>query len=232
MTIKRLAADMDMRAGLFGGTFNPIHNGHLMVAAQVLQRFRLDRLFIIPCRVPPHKSPAYLAPAADRAGMIQLALPADERYRLSEVESRREGPSYTIDTVTHFASAVVPGAALFLLMGMDAFLEIHTWKRWRTLLGMVQPVVVSRRLEDEAASDDDLATMEAYIRSCLSADYASCGQQGCWQHSNGNRIHLLRTTPLKVSSSQVRRRIGAGRSFADLVPGPVKAYIDEKELYR
>ncbi len=221
-----------MRAGLFGGTFNPIHNGHLMVAAQVLQRFCLDRLYIIPCREPPHKSPAYLAPAADRVRMIQLALPTDDRYRLSEVEIRRHGPSYTIDTVNYFASTVVPGATLFLPMGMDAFLEIHTWKRWRALLGRVQPVVVSRCAEDKPVNDEDAATMDGYIRGCLSGRFAPCGTQACWQHPDGSRIHLLRTTPLALSSSQVRRWIAAGRSVGDLVPGPVRAYIDEKELYR
>ena len=80
-----------MRAGLFGGTFNPIHKGHLKVVEQVLHRFGLDRLYLIPCRIPPHKAPAYLAPAADRVRMIRLALPADRRIHLSEVEIRRTG---------------------------------------------------------------------------------------------------------------------------------------------
>ena len=223
-----------MRAGLFGGTFNPIHNGHLMVAEQVLQRFSLDRLYLIPCRVPPHKSPAYLAPAADRARMIRLALPDDDRYRLSEVEIRRSGPSYTIDTVIHFASTVVPGAALFLPMGLDAFLEIHTWKRCRELLTRVQPVVVSRSLEEEAAAGevDDRAKMDDYIHSHLHGGYASMEGATGWRHPDGSRIHLLATVPLAISSSLVRRRISAGKAIGDLVPAPVKAYIDEKELYR
>jgi len=110
-----------MRAGLFGGTFNPIHKGHLMAAEQVLQRFALDRLYIVPCRVPPHKLPAYLAPAAHRVRMIQLALPSDGRCRLSDVEIQRSGPSYTIDTVAHFAARIIPGASIYLVMGMDAF---------------------------------------------------------------------------------------------------------------
>ena len=176
-----------MRAGLFGGTFNPIHNGHLMVAEQALQRFSLDRLYFIPCRVPPHKSPAYLAPAADRTCMIRLALPADERYRLSEVEIRRSGPSYTIDTAAHFASAVLPGADLFLLMGMDAFLEIHTWKRCRELLARVQPVVVTRLLEEETEAGEDGARMAGYIRSQLSGEYASMQGETGWRHPDGSR---------------------------------------------
>ena len=134
-----------MRAGLFGGTFNPIHNGHLMAAQRVLDHFSLDRLYLIPCRVPPHKSPAYLAPAAERIRMIRLALPADTRYRLSDVETQRSGPSYTIDTVDCFRTHIVPHAALFLIMGIDAFLEIHTWKSQARLLEQIQPVVVIQR---------------------------------------------------------------------------------------
>jgi nicotinate-nucleotide adenylyltransferase len=221
-----------MRAGLFGGTFNPIHNGHLMVAQQVLQRLSLDRLYIIPCREPPHKSPDYLAPAADRVGMVRLALPADLRYRLSEVEIRRGGPSFTIDTVSHFAAAVLPGATLFLVMGMDAFLEIHTWKRWRELLEQVRPVVVTRTVEGNADIDAERSLMDRYIRTRLSGDWFYNEETGCWQQADGTCVHLLQTAPVAVSSSQVRRRIEAGKPIAGLVPPPVEAYIEEKELYR
>ncbi|WP_319523493.1 nicotinate-nucleotide adenylyltransferase [Breoghania sp.] len=221
-----------MRAGLFGGTFNPIHKGHLMAAEQVLERFSLDRLYIIPCREPPHKSPDYLAPAADRVHMVRLALPADSRYYISEVEIRRSGPSYTIDTVTHFADTVVPGATLFLVMGMDAFLEIHTWRRWLELLEWVQPVVVTRRLDGESDADTDRSIMDESIRTRLSGDYTYNEKNGCWQNPHEACIHLLQTLPVAVSSSQVRRRIKTGKPIAGLVPPAVKAYIEEKELYR
>lgn len=221
-----------MRAGLFGGTFNPIHKGHLMVAEQVLQHFFLDRLYIIPCRVPPHKFPAYLAPAADRVRMIQLALPTDARYRLSDVEIQRSGPSYTIDTVAHFATRVIPGARLYLVMGMDAFLEIHTWKNRQRLLQQVQPVVVTRCLEDGTTADDDAQRMDAYIRSHLSADYDYNDEPTCWQDAGESCIHLLPSPPVNISSSQVRHRLRAGKAIADLVPLAVKAYIAKKELYR
>jgi nicotinate-nucleotide adenylyltransferase len=221
-----------MRAGLFGGTFNPIHNGHLMVVEQVLGQFALNRLYIIPCRVPPHKSPTYLAPAADRLQMIRLALPADDRICPSDVEIRRSGPSYTIDTVTHFASVVVPGSDLFLVMGLDAFFEIHTWKGFRPLLQRVQPVAVTRPLEGGGGTPLNLDQMNAYIRSHLPGAYEADAQQACWRNAAGNAIHLLPVNPMTVSSSQVRRRTMAGRSIADLVPAPVKAYIEEKELYR
>ncbi len=221
-----------MRAGLFGGTFNPIHNGHLMVAEQALQRLALDCLYIIPCRVPPHKFPAYLAPAADRIRMIQLALPNDARYRLSEVEIRRTGPSYTIDTVAHFTSRVVPGAAVFLVMGMDSFLDIHTWKHQQRLLATVQPVVVTRPSQEASDAPDEVLQMDRYIRSQLSDDYLFDRQRIRWQRPGGQRIHLLPVSPVDISSSQVRQRVGMGKAIADLVHPAVSGYIEAKELYR
>ena len=221
-----------MRAGLFGGTFNPIHKGHLMVTERVIQQFSLDRLYIIPCRVPPHKFPEYLAPTAQRVRMIQLALPTDARYRLSEIEIQRSGLSYTIDTVDHFSTRIISGSALFLIMGMDAFLEIHTWKSQRRLLETVQPVVVSRCVDGRMQTSDDVSRLGDYIRSRLSGDYDYLEAQTCWQQAGGNCIHLLPTTPVDISSSQIRQRIRAGKAITDLVPAAVNAYIEQKELYR
>jgi nicotinate-nucleotide adenylyltransferase len=221
-----------MRAGLFGGTFNPIHNGHLMVAREVLERFALDRLYIIPCWIPPHKHPAYLAPAADRVRMIQLALPGDARFCLTEIEIQRKGTSYTIDTVNDFSARITPGAELFLIMGMDAFLEIHTWKNQRQLLEAVQPVVVTRRMDTAEERADEIARMDELIRSRLSADYRLRDQEPCWRTPAGLAIHLLSTTPVTISSTTVRRRIRDGKAITDLVPPAVVAYIEQKELYR
>lgn len=226
--------DAPQRAGLFGGTFNPIHKGHLEVAEQALQRCGLDRLYLIPCRMPPHKAPAYLASAGDRMAMIQLALPADPRYRLSDVEIHRRGPSYTIDTVTHFSRQVVPGADLFLVMGLDAFLDLHTWKQCLRLLTLVQPVVVSRRLGTDASpgTDADARRMDQYIRARLSPHYRWDQDRYRWHRSGAGDIRLLPIHPVEVSSSRVRRLIHRGKPVDDLVPPAVWAYIEKKELYR
>jgi nicotinate-nucleotide adenylyltransferase len=221
-----------MRAGLFGGTFNPIHNGHLMVAREALERFVLDRLYIIPCWTPPHKHPAYLAPAADRVRLIQLALPDDARFFLGEIEIQRKGTSYTIDTVNDFRARITPGADLFLIMGMDAFLDIHTWKNQRQLLAAIQPVVVTRRMDTDEKSADEIACLDGFIRSRLSADYRLDEQGPCWRTPAGLAIHLLATTPVEISSTTVRRRIRDGKAIGDLVPPAVGAYIEQKELYK
>lgn len=221
-----------MRAGLFGGTFNPIHKGHLKVVEQVLHRFGLDRLYLIPCRIPPHKAPAYLAPAADRVRMIRLALPADRRIHLSEVEIRRTGFSYTIDTVTHFSLRIVPGADLFLVMGLDAFLDIHTWKQFNRLLETVHPTVVNRRIGDAPGAVEDHCRMDAYIHSRLSPEYRISEDRHCWQRKGSGDIHLLQMPPVDISSSQIRHLIGHGKPAVDLVPEAVWGYIEQKELYR
>ena len=221
-----------MRAGLFGGTFNPIHNGHLMVAREVLARFMLDCIYVIPCWTPPHKHPAYLAPAADRVRMIQMGLPDDPRLHLSEIEIQRKGPSYTIDTVNTFAAQIIPGADLFLIMGMDAFLDIHTWKHSRSLLKAVRPVVVTRRMDDDETKADPIEQLDRFIRSRLSIDYRLHKEDNCWQTPAGHAIHLLTTRPVVVSSTVVRDRIRDGKSLTGLVPPAVGAYIEKKELYR
>jgi nicotinate-nucleotide adenylyltransferase len=235
--VNRQGTEAGMQAGLFGGTFNPIHNGHLAVAEAVLNRFALDRLYFIPCRVPPHKRPAYLAPAADRARMVRLALPQDSRYRLSDVELQRRGPSYTIDTVYHFQRRMLPGAGLYLLTGLDAFVEMHTWKRFAQLLDLVTPVVVARRSTPSPAGcdgghHDDAEALDRYIRSRLRADYVWNRTRHRWRTPGGARIHWLPMPTVDVSSSLVRRRIGDQTAIDGLVPSAVSAYIEQKELYR
>ena len=117
-------------------------------------------------------------------------------------------------------------------MGMDAFLEIHTWKSWRRLLETVQPVVVTRSMDGRMRPDEDVDRLADYIRSRLSEDYRYLKEQNCWRHPHGKRIHLLATTPVNISSSQVRELIRAGKAVGDLVPAAVNAYIEQKELYR
>lgn len=221
-----------MRAGLLGGTFNPIHNGHLMVARKVLARFALEHLYVVPCWTPPHKQPAYLAPAADRVRMIELALPEDPRLHLSEIEINRKGPSYTIDTVSAFGKKIIPGAELFLIMGMDAFFDIHTWKQSRSLLQAVRPLVVTRRLDNDQGGTISIEQMDRYIQSRLASDYRLDAEENVWQTPAGHAIYLLETRPAAVSSTMVRDRIRDGKPLAGLVPPLVDAYIEQKELFR
>ena len=136
-----------MRIGLFGGTFNPIHNGHLWAALEVKSGFNLDQIYLIPAAVPPHKTPGMVANAADRLRMIHLAIADLSGIAVADVELRRPGPSYTIDTVKHFKHTLKKGSRIYLVMGLDAFLEINTWKSYKELLEQIAFIVVARPSE-------------------------------------------------------------------------------------
>lgn len=133
---------MSRRLALFGGAFDPIHNGHLAVARAAADRFQLDRVLFVPAGAPPHK-PACHAPYADRLRMVELACEGDPRFAASRLE---EGPdlSYSIDTIETVRAGLAPGDALFFLIGADAFAEIAAWRRWRDVARAVIFLVVSR----------------------------------------------------------------------------------------
>ncbi|HMA67886.1 MAG TPA: nicotinate (nicotinamide) nucleotide adenylyltransferase, partial [Desulfosalsimonadaceae bacterium] len=133
-----------LRAGLFGGTFNPVHMGHLRVAEEVRSAFELDPVYFIPAKIPPHKSSSGLADAGKRYEMLTRAVASNPGFRVSDLEIRRSGRSYTIDTVEAFQREAGGEAALYLLMGLDAFLEINTWKDYGALLEKIACIVMTR----------------------------------------------------------------------------------------
>jgi nicotinate-nucleotide adenylyltransferase len=130
---------MSMRIGLFGGTFNPVHFGHLRTVLEVRERFGLSRVYLIPSALPPHKSQVGIASPSDRLEMMRLAVANDSDFVLSDVELMRTGPSYTIDTLSYFANVLPETDPRFLIIGLDAFLEIHTWKDFMGILSRTPP---------------------------------------------------------------------------------------------
>ena len=131
-----------MRLAIFGGTFDPIHNAHLAVAAAAADRFQLDRVLLVPAARPPHKAGAQ-APYADRVRMAELAASRDPRFEVSRLEEGTER-SYSIDTIAKVRAALAPNDTLFFIIGADAFAEIRTWHRWRDVARGVRFLVVSR----------------------------------------------------------------------------------------
>ncbi len=140
-----------MKIGLFGGTFNPVHFGHLRAALEVREGFGLKQVVLIPAAVPPHKERGGVAAAADRGAMLTLAVEGCSALAVSDVETRRPGPSYTIDTVRHFRCSLPADTEILLVVGLDAFLEIDSWKSFRELLGLVPVIVLSRPGSDPGA---------------------------------------------------------------------------------
>lgn len=222
------------RIGLFGGTFNPIHHGHIAVARQLRQAFPLDRIYLVPARVPPHKTHSGIVPAAHRLAMIELAIKEadDTGLCLSDAELRRTGPSYTVDTVAAFRKCLEPDDELFLIMGADAFLELDAWRQWRSLLASVSLIVMSRPGSfTESHASNDWPALTTFAQRRLDPGYVLRKHPQRLEHPQLPPIYLATLVDWETSSSQIRRRLRRGESIKDLVPGPVAAYIASKGLY-
>jgi nicotinate-nucleotide adenylyltransferase len=217
-----------MKIGLFGGTFDPIHFGHLRSAEEVREAWGLERVVLIPAAVPPHKGRGAMAAAADRLRMIELAVAGAPGLAVSDVELRRAGPSYTIDTVRHFQERV-PDADIALIMGLDAFLEIDTWKSFREILSIV-PVVVMSRPDFQDSAGSDRARAKGVLTAIASPESIAETPEG-FQAAGIKSVAVQRVTALDISSTRIRGMIGAGRSIRYLAPAAVVEHIRAKGLY-
>ena len=198
-----------MRTGLFGGTFNPVHNGHIAAMKAFCEAAKLDRLIIMPTGTPPHKRFEREVSDADRLEMLKLA--AGTPGAGSDYEMKKEGKSYTVETLEYLKS-VYPNDDFFLYMGSDMLLGFETcWKRTEDIMKMCSIVALSR-------TGDDIEKLKAYAEH-LKKDY--CAKADVYGYE-----------PFVVSSSQVRGMISAGEDVSALVPKAVCDYIKEKGLYR
>lgn len=219
------------RIGLFGGTFNPIHLGHVQVAKDVQRLFGLDHIHFIPCDLPPHKGRGALAPARERFEMVRLALKDLGIFSASDLEIRRGGPSFTIDTLHGFKSLYAQEADFFFLVGMDAYVEIHTWKSYTVLFDLSAFIVMTRPTAGEIGLPQGPQALE-YARRHLSGDYALSPDGGALIHPQKKPIYLAAVTPMDIASSQIRDKLRHGEPVHEWVDPVVFAYMDEKGLYR
>jgi len=204
---------MAQRVGLFGGSFNPIHNGHLIVARAVAERLKLDRVILLPSARPPHKGDRKLLDATYRAEMVRLAIEGEPLFECSDFDLTRNGPSYTIDTVMHFRESLGPQAELHWIIGADSLSELTTWHRVRDLVDACRILTAARPGWD--------AIDWTPLRAILSDAQVAALQAG-----------VLPTPRIDISSTDIRRRVREGRSIRYLVPEPVWSYIDRYALYR
>lgn len=220
-----------MRIGLFGGTYNPVHFGHLRAATEVREAFGLDRVVLIPAALPPHKQNQALAASEDRLKMLRMAVDGDAGFEISDVEIRRSGPSYTIDTLSHFRGSLPSQTNIFLIMGLDAMLEIDTWKAHRRLLDSTPVIVVSRPDSSGQAADGRWERLEGYLQKTISAGYAFSDTDSAFVASGRAPIYIKNVSALDISSTRIRELAASGRSIRYLVPRRVAEYIDTKGLY-
>jgi nicotinate-nucleotide adenylyltransferase len=220
-----------MHIGLFGGTFNPVHIGHLRAALEVKEGFGLDEVVLIPAALPPHKLPGEVADAADRLDMLTQALENAPGLSISDVELNRSGPSYTIDTVAHFKRSLPDHSRIYLIMGMDAFLEIDTWKAYDQLLMQIPLIIISRPKSGRAGNDRGWVFMEKFLASKISADYKFSASRNCYRAKGKQPIYAFEMTSLDISSTKIRNLINKGQSIEYLVPPEVAEFINAKGLY-
>jgi len=206
--------------GLFGGTFDPVHHGHLRTALEVLESCRLGELRLVPASVPPHR-PQPRAPAALRLEMLRQAVAGEPRLVADDCELRRGGPSYTVDTLGGLR-AQHGSRPLCLVLGADAFLGLPGWHRWAEILELAHLVVV-RRPGSRLAPGAELAAAVAG-RYCSSAAELASGPAG--------RVLVQEVTQLEISASAIRRLVAGGRDPRYLVPDAVRRLIAESGCYR
>jgi nicotinate-nucleotide adenylyltransferase len=214
-----------MNIALFGGTFDPIHAGHVQAARAAARKFSLDRVLFIPTGKPPHKHGDRLTSFPQRYGMVVLACAGDPRLipSLLEAPTPEGKPCYSIDTVRKVRRSLHKSDRLFFLIGVDAFLELPNWKEYHRLLELVDFIVVSRPGFD--ANE---------IRKVVGAMTPSGGAPNKPDTLRLRRstLHVLRGVHIPVASRDIREAIGAGRSVTGLVPPLVEEYILKEGLYR
>lgn len=202
---------MVQRLGLFGGSFDPVHYGHLLLAECCREQARLDQVIFLPAATPPHKQDRPLAPSADRVEMLELAIAGHEHFCVSRYEADRPGVSYTVDTLAYFCREY-PQAELFLLLGADMFNDLPHWRRADEVCRLALPLVARR-----AGAELDFEALAPLVER---------------ERLEAIRRHLVDMPPIGISSTDLRRRIAAGRSIRYQTPRAVEEYIRSHGLYR
>lgn len=217
------------RVGLFGGTFDPVHMGHLHMAEEVKKAFAMEKVYVVPAAIPPHKTWKRITDPKDRLTMVRLCFGNVPGFDISDVELNRNGPSFTIDTIEHFLSMLPPQSVLMMLVGSDSFFEIHTWRGYTRIIETV-PLIVATRPDNEKHGFT-VNDMAAYLKDHVDSGYQWIESEGCFKHPSHKPIYLFTGKPWDISSTEIRRRLKQGRDVSSLVSTDVYDYIIEKGLY-
>jgi len=206
-----------MAVGVFGGTFDPVHVAHLRAAEEAREVFSMERVYFVPARIQPFKQLGRGAAVGDRIRMLEMATRGNRFFRTSQVEIRRGGVSYSIDTVKHFARRF---GEIYFLMGMDAFSDIGLWKAHEELFRYADFVVTVRPGNGRSELPKSLSGKARQLDAST------------FEHASGRKIHFLHIAQLDISSTQIRGLASMGKSIKYLVSQPVERYIIKKGLYR
>jgi nicotinate-nucleotide adenylyltransferase len=213
------------RVGIYGGTFNPVHTGHLILAESMREAFGLSRILFVPSGTPPHKSGRFPS-GRSRLHMVRLAVEGNRRFGVLDTEVRRQGPSYTAETLRELQKQSPGRSEFFFLIGMDAFKEITTWHEAGSLTALAHFIIFPR-------PGHPLENPAPYMPPPLPGEPAR-HRRGILRSpvTGRNSIYLADAPLVDISSTDIRQRIAANRSCRYLLPEKVRAYISRRRLYR
>ncbi|NLC70401.1 MAG: nicotinate-nucleotide adenylyltransferase [Desulfuromonadaceae bacterium] len=213
-----------MRIGLLGGTFNPIHIAHLRIAEEVRESCALDQILFIPAAAPPHKKMVGSVSFHHRCAMTRLAVMDNPAFTVTDMEGRRSGKSYSVDTLTLLREDN-PEGEFFFIIGMDSYREIHTWKDYPRLFELAHFVVVGRPGYGPESSPHE------FLPTAIQPQFCYDEAPRMLRHRSGNTLIFLKESMLDIASRQIRRLLARNRSIRYLVPDQVTEYIHTHGLY-
>ena len=211
------------KIGLFGGTFNPIHLGHLRGAEEVRERCGLHEVIFIPAASPPHKDTRHILEGHHRLEMVKLATQGNHHFSASAAELERPGKSFSIDTLRYFRERYED--SFFFILGRDAFLEIETWKDYQDLFSLCHFIVMTGGGIGGSPLTDQLP-------KALVPSFRYASEVRCWIHRSGHTLHFREIHFLDISSTRIRDLLGKGQSTKYLMEAGVEGYIERNGLYR
>lgn len=212
-----------MKTGILGGTFNPVHLAHLRIADEVRDTFALDRVLFIPAASPPHKAMEGEVPFETRCAMVRLATADNPAFAVSDMEGRRPGKSYSIDTIRTLREEH-PGDEFFFIVGSDSFLDIGSWYDYEAIFASCNLVVVAR-------PGAEATNLYAALPVAITAQFCYYPAENRIAHRSGYSVYSLAGVPLDISSRSIRGLARLGRSIRYLVPEAVERYINEQRIY-
>ena len=213
-----------VRVGLFGGTFNPVHWGHLRSAEEIRELFNLERVIFIPTNISPHKESQALVTPHHRLTMLNLAVADNPFFVTSDIELKRAGKSYSIETVNYFKQTAQEEFIPFFIVGVDAFLEISTWKKYQELFSLCNFIVMTRPRYE-------IKEVQQLIPHQVKKEFSYSPDEKRFMHSSQFAIYLAEITAIDISSQAIRTRVKNSRSVTYLLPQAVEHYIEEHALY-
>jgi nicotinate-nucleotide adenylyltransferase len=214
------------RAGLFGGTFDPIHLGHLRAAEEIREELSLDRIIFIPASIPPHKHKTHITPPRHRLEMLKLAISENPSFEICNYELKKKTMSYTVDTL-RYMNTTYPDSEFYFIVGNELFSEIETWKEYKELFKLSNFTVITRPGYSEGNSEKLLLALKNDFSYYKRKDNVIS-----YREKNSKIIAFTKIRGLEISSTEIRQYAMSGKSIKYLVPSAVENYILGNNIYR